>query len=163
VPVTTEVVVTKVERIVEVRATASSGVPSVVEMLDRLTLEPPRHPLDEQVEVVGETYLIKGIKKVFREHKRPIGAAGVTLEDVQCVLVPEPWNPHDIKAVAVMVGRNHVGYQEAALAADYSKALNRLAGEGFLVTGEARIWAQSDAGVVRARVTILIPEADELS
>ncbi|AYE96966.1 hypothetical protein C0J29_21400 [Mycobacterium paragordonae] len=30
-----------------------------------------------------------------------------------------------------------------------------------LATGEARIWAKSDDGMMRARVTILIPEASE--
>jgi hypothetical protein len=36
--------------------------------------------------------------------------------------------------------------------------LLRLAASGVLTTGMARIWAKTDAGVVRARVTLLLPE-----
>jgi hypothetical protein len=73
--------------------------------------------------------------------------------------VPEPWNPHDSNAVAVVVGDQHVGYLPAELAADYAVPLGRLVARGVLATGTGRIWALSDGGVVRARVTVLIPEA----
>jgi len=127
-----------------------------------MNLEPPRHPLDEQVEVAGETYHVKGIKKVFREHKMPIQDRGSTLEDVPCILAPEPWNPHDPDAVAVMIGLHLVGYLPAELACDYAQPLARLASGGWLATGVARLWAKTDAGVVRARVTVMIPEAEQL-
>jgi len=141
-----EVVVAEVQPAVEVRArAAASAEPSLAGLADRLTLLVPRHPLEEQVEVVGETYRAKDIKRVFRERNRPIGATGATLQNVECILVPEPWNPQDSNAVAVMVGRHHVGYLAADLAGGYAESLNRLAGEGFLVTGEARIWAKTDA------------------
>jgi Protein of unknown function (DUF2510) len=139
----------------------ASGMPTLVGLVAGARLEPPRHPLDEQVEVAGETYHVKGIKKVFREHRRPITDAGCTLEDVQCILAPEPWNPHDSAAVAVMVGQHQVGYLPADLACQYARPLAVLASGGVLATGLARIWAQTNAGVVRARVTILIPEADQ--
>jgi hypothetical protein len=141
--------------------TFASRMPTLVELVARARLEPPRHPLDEQVEVAGETHHVKGIKKVFREHRMPITDAGCTLEDVQCILAPEPWNPHDSSAVAVMVGQHQVGYMPAELACHYARPLAALASGGVLATGLARIWAQTNAGVVRARVTILIPEADQ--
>jgi hypothetical protein len=138
-----------------------SRMPTLAEAVGRCRLEPPRHPLDEQVEVAGETFHVKGIKKVFRESGMPITDAGSTLEDVQCILAPEPWNPHDSAAVAVMVGLHQVGYLPGELARQYARPLAALAGGGVLATGLARIWAKTDAGVVRARVTILIPEAHQ--
>jgi hypothetical protein len=54
-------------------------------------------PLDEQVEVVGEQYYPKEIRKLFRECSLPITSAGSTLEDEVCYLVPEPWNPHRLE------------------------------------------------------------------
>ena len=135
--------------------------PSLAEVVSRMRLEVPRHPLDEQVELAGETFAIKGIKKVFREHKMPIHDDGSTLEDLQCILAPEPWNPHDTNAVAVMVGAHQVGYLPADLARDYARPLAALANSGVLATGSARIWAKTDAGVARARVTVLIPEAEQ--
>jgi hypothetical protein len=124
-------------------------------------LEEPRYPLEEQVEVVGETYRAKDIRRVFAEAGMPITESGVTLKSVRCILVPEPWNEHDPNAVAVMVGQNHVGYLAADLAASYTDGLLSIARLGSLATGEARIWAKSDDGIIRARVTILIPEASQ--
>src|SRR5262249_7547590 len=67
-------------------------------------------PLDEQIEIVGEQFYPKEIRKLFRECGMPITAAGCTLESEVCFLVPEPWNPHDPNAVAVMVRTFHVGH-----------------------------------------------------
>ena len=73
-------------------------------MQREMELDRPRQwPLDEQVEVVGEQFYAKEIRKLFVECGLPITAAGVTLENEPCFLVPEPWNPHDPNAVAVMV------------------------------------------------------------
>jgi hypothetical protein len=133
----------------------------LADLVAAATLEGPRYPLEEQIEVVGETYRIKDIRRVFKEAGMPITERGVTLESVRCILVPEPWNEHDPNAVAVMVGQNHVGYLDAELAASYTDGLQRLARLGRLTTGEARIWVKSDDGIIRARVTILIPEASQ--
>jgi HIRAN domain-containing protein len=76
-------------------------------------------PLDEQIEIVGEQFYSKEIRKLFRECGMPITAAGCTLESEMCFLVPEPWNPHDPNAVAVMVRTFHVGHLPAALAMGY--------------------------------------------
>ncbi|WP_231124266.1 HIRAN domain-containing protein [Mycobacterium colombiense] len=133
----------------------------LAEVVAAATLEEPRYPLEEQVEVVGETYRAKDIRRVFEEAGMPITESGVTLKSVRCILVPEPWNEHDPNAVAVMVGQNHVGYLAADLAASYTDGLLSIARLGSLATGEARIWAKSDDGIIRARVTILIPEASQ--
>lgn len=142
------------------RANGQSSSP-LADIVAAATLEEPRYPLEEQIEVVGETYQIKGIRRVFEEAGMPITENGVTLKSVLCILVPEPWNEHDPNAVAVMIGHNQVGYLAAELAASYTGGLQRIARLGRLTTGEARIWAKSDDGIIRARVTILIPEASQ--
>ncbi|MGX9670838.1 DUF2510 domain-containing protein [Mycobacterium sp. HM-7] len=131
----------------------------LADIVSAATLEEPRYPLEEQIEVVGETYRAKDIRRVFADAGMPITERGVTLKSVRCILVPEPWNEHDPNAVAVMIGQNHVGYLAAELAVSYTDGLQRIARLGSLTTGEARIWAKSDDGIIRARVTILIPEA----
>lgn len=138
------------------------ALPSLGDIVQQLSHEPLRHPLDEQVELAGETFAVGGIKKVFREHKVPITSEGTTIEEASCVLVPERWNPHDPHAVAVLVGLHQVGYIPAALAKNYSPPLLRLASSGALVTGVARIWAKDESGMLRARVTALLPEASTL-
>jgi hypothetical protein len=143
----------------EKRIKLAVSAPTVSAMIADLQLERPRQPLDEQVEVAGETFHVKGIKRVFADAGLPILSKGSTLDSVECILVPEPWNPHDQNAVAVAVGNHQVGHLPAELAIDYSAALLVLASNGYLATGEARIWAKSDSGLVRARVTVLIPEA----
>jgi hypothetical protein len=135
------------------------SMPSIEQLLAELSLEAPRHPLDEQVEVAGETHHIASIKKVFRGRSLPISARGTEINEAACVLVPEPWNAYDSNAIAVAIDGHQVGHLPAEVAADYSHPLAGLASTGLLVTGQARLWAKDDSGVVRARVTILIPEA----
>lgn len=90
----------------------------------------------------------------------PITAAGCTLESEECFLVPEPWNEHDPNAVAVMVRTFHVGHLPAALARRYHGRLIPYAQRRQLVTGNARIWSKLESGsMVRARVTVVVPEA----
>ena len=85
-----------------------------------MQLEAPRHPLGEQIEVAGETHHIKDIKRVYEGIGLPITSAGATIDEIECVLVPEPWNPHDSNAVAVAVGTNHVGYLPGEMAENYA-------------------------------------------
>jgi hypothetical protein len=59
-----------------------------------------------------------------------------------------------------MVGVHHVGYIPADMSSDYSEVLCPMAGNGTVVTGQARIWAKDDGGVIRARVTVLVPAVD---
>ena len=74
--------------------------------------------------------------------------------------MPEPWNPHDPSAVAVMVRTFQVGHLPAALARRYHGHLIPYAQRRQLVTGHARIWGQLESGgMVRARVTVVVPEA----
>lgn len=116
-------------------------------------------PLDEQVEAAGEQYYPKEIRKLFRECGLPITPAGNVLEDEVCYLVPEPWNPHDPNAVAVMVRSYQVGHLPAELAKRYHPRLIWYAQQRQLVTGVARVWSKLESSaMVRARVTIAVPE-----
>ena len=126
-------------------------------------VEEPRHPLDVQVEAVGQPQHINEIRRAFRAHRVPITAAGSTLKDVHCILVPEHWNEDDANAVAVRVGVNHVGYIPADLAGEYSPGLLRLAESGRVASCLAHIWAQTDNGVIRAQVTVQMPAAAAFS
>jgi hypothetical protein len=137
--------------------------PTVEEILAGCHHEDPRHPLEEQLEVSGETHYPKGIRRVFEHNSMPIGPHGSTLESLGCVLVPNPWNPHDPNAVAVCVDGHQVGHLPAEICGTYSPALLALGRRQILVSGEARVWAKDDKGIVRARVTILIPAAIALS
>jgi hypothetical protein len=117
-------------------------------------------PLDEQIEIVGEQFYPKEIRKLFRECGMPIMAEGSTLDPETCFLVPEPWNPHDPKAVAIMVRSFQVGHLPADLARRYHARLIPYAQQHKLVTGTARIWSKLEpGGMVRARVTVCVPEA----
>jgi hypothetical protein len=131
--------------------------PTLEQMVGQMRHEPFREPLEEQIEVVGETYHVKGISRVFADMSIAVTDSGATIEDLQCLLVPEPWNPHDPNAVAVTVGPHHVGYIPAEMAVNYAPPLLKLAATNTLLTGIARIWAKTDAGMMRARVTIKIP------
>jgi hypothetical protein len=71
-------------------------------------------------------------------------------------LVPEPWNPHDSNAVAVAAGTNHVGYLPSEMAEIYAEPLLHLAKLSRLVTGQARIWALDEGGIVRARRAVVM-------
>jgi hypothetical protein len=50
-----------------------------------MQLEGPRHPLEEQIEVAGETYHVKGIKRVYKEIGLPITSSGANIENIECV------------------------------------------------------------------------------
>lgn len=152
-------------RLLERVATVTQPVeaPTVASVVASMRHEPPREPLAEQVEVVGETYRASDTRNLFEGLGLPITNKGVTAEELTCLLVPEPWNEHDPNAVAVAIGTHHVGYLPAALAAEYAHALLNLGRTNALATGQARIWAKEERGIVRARVTILIPPAEAFS
>ena len=59
-----------------------------------------------RLEVVGESYRQDAIRSAAESSAISLGGR----TPVQAVLRPEPDNPHDQNAIAVMVGRWHVGY-----------------------------------------------------
>lgn len=141
---------------------ASAERPNLAQIVNQLRIDDTARELDEQVEVAGETYYSRQIKAVFRGAGTPIASTGSTLRNMDCVLVPDPWNEHDENAVAVFIEGQQVGHLPATLAADYALPLRQIAEGGLLVPGEARIWAKDDGGIIWARVTLLIPAALDL-
>ena len=135
---------------------------NVVAIASQMPLDPRPRTLDEQIEVAGETHHTRQIRAIFRESQAIIEPKGTTLRGLTCVLVPEPWNDYDENAIAVVIGNQQVGHIPAELAEDYSPPLRAIAQAGFLVAGDARIWAKVDDGMVWARVTIAVPAADTL-
>lgn len=137
--------------------------PSVSELASRLTVDDRPRPLDEQVEVAGETYYVREIKALYADDGVTIAAGkGATMKDLTCLLVPDPWNDFDANAVAIVINGHQVGHLPAELAASYSAPLLRLAEAGLVVPGQARVWAKGEGGMVRARVTLLVPAVEHL-
>jgi hypothetical protein len=120
-------------------------------------------PLDELIEVTGEERYPKEIRKLFRECGVPITLAGNALEGEVCLLVPEPWNPLDPNAVAVLVRGYQVGHLPAVIARRYYPPLLAYAQQRQLVTGMARVWSRLESGAtLRARATVTVPVAELL-
>ncbi len=61
--------------------------------------------------------------------------------DLLAQLRPEPENPYDANAVAVIIKGNHVGYLPRETAAEYQPVLARIVEAGYAPTIQARIWA----------------------
>lgn len=134
--------------------------------LNGMKAEQRREPCDTHLELVGVSACIDGIRQVFDEHFRGqkvkrITKTGRRLDDLDCVLVPEPEPASGGAAprVAVIVGSARVGYLGARDAASYHSLLARLAHEHHLLaSGTASVWAQlQDDQRIKARVSILVP------
>ncbi|MBF0671772.1 MAG: hypothetical protein IR160_04215 [Salinibacterium sp.] len=104
----------------------------------------------EDLEVSGESYYRAGIGKIFRGLGRVEG--GVTMQTAH--LVPDPKNQYDRNAVRVLVLGEQVGHvpQESSFA--IARLCNGV-GRGNVASVSARIWARSDGGTWRSRVTLM--------
>lgn len=89
-------------------------------------------------EVVGESHYLSHIKAVLGEAHKPEGAEHV----MPALLTPEPNNPHDHNAVAVIIAGQKVGYLSRDEAPPYSQVLRRLSDQGLVGQVQARIWAR---------------------
>lgn len=90
------------------------------------------------VDVVGESYHEAEIRRVLG----PVTEHG-TEKVCQARLVPEPNNPHDPNAVAVMIGSDLVGYLARDLATAYQPMLLGLASVGKEAVIPCRIYANN--------------------
>lgn len=129
-----------------------------------LHAEPRRSPCDTRLELVGVGACIDGVEQVFDEHfhgqrVKRITKAGRSLEDLDCVLLPESGTEGNALGIAVLVGSHLVGHLSAKDAAAYHSHLARLAREDHLLaSGAASIWAQlQDNQRVKARVVVQFP------
>lgn len=116
-------------------------------------------PRTQQLEVAGEWYRAESLRTLFNRHAT-VSDAGAEIR-LDAVLVPDPSNPFDKRAVAVFVDGLHVGYMERSDAAAYHAAIAGLPGGELSVT--SRQWLRGTAQDTWARVTLSLPKPDQLS
>lgn len=116
-------------------------------------------PRTQQLEVAGEWYRAGNLRTLFTRHAK-VCDAGAEIR-LEAVLVPDPSNPFDKRAVAVFVDGLHVGYMERSDAATYHSAIARLPGGELAVP--SRQWLRGTAQDTWARVTLSLPKPDQLS
>lgn len=116
-------------------------------------------PRTKQLEVAGEWYRATDLRKLFTKHAK-VSESGAEIR-LPAVLVPDPANPHDARAVGVFVDRLHVGYMERPDAQKYHRAIAALPrGE---LTVSSRQWLRATADDTWARVTLSLPEPSHLT
>lgn len=124
--------------------------------LTTLRVEPPREPLDREVDVVAERDHRTAIARVLDTHRgnTALPKRGRQAVGVSCVLVPQPDHSRGPHTVVVLVDGLQVGYLEAKAARDYSDVLLRHAQVArTLASGLATVGDQQG----RPRVTLSMP------
>ena len=115
-------------------------------------------PRTQQLEVAGEWYRADNLRTLFARHAK-VSDSGAEIR-LAAVLVPDPFNPFDNRAVAVFVDGLHVGYMERADAADYHAAIVDLPGGELRVP--SRQWLRGTSQDTWARVTLSLPKPEHL-
>lgn len=129
---------------------------------------PPGRPVEPwgrcgQLEVEGEFARPDAVKTLLGhlgDFHKPDGAER---SDVEAVLLPDPENPFDPKAVAVYLENHHVGYLSRDDARRYAQALDAATREGLYFRTRGRLWGSSSGhsgrGVV-ARANVWLPQPE---
>jgi hypothetical protein len=141
----------------KVTTAAPAGAPTFEQIAAACRDEAPRQPLSATVQALIGPQHVDPVRRVFADAAIPITGAGATLER-PCRLVPNPWNPADPAAVAVLVGIHLVGQLPPDAAASYGPKLVALSQQQLLATGTASFTASYDGTVVSARATLSLPE-----
>jgi hypothetical protein len=115
-------------------------------------------PRTQQVEVAGEYYRAENLRVLFARHAR-VSESGAEIR-LAAVLVPDPLNPYDKRAVAVFVDDLHVGYMERPDARNYHGAIAKL--PGGELTAPSRQWLRGMTNDTWARVTLSLPKPEHL-
>ncbi|MCW2842330.1 MAG: hypothetical protein JWN22_246 [Nocardioides sp.] len=115
-------------------------------------------PRTQQLEVAGEWYRAANLRALFAKHAK-VSESGTEIR-LRAVLVPDPTNPFDGKAVAVYVDGMHVGYMERPDAKKYHHHIAKLSGGELVVT--SRQWLRASVDDTWARVTLSLPLPDQL-
>lgn len=115
-------------------------------------------PRTQQLEVAGEWYRAKSLRTLFTRHAK-VSDSGAEIR-LNAVLVPDPSNPFDARAVAVFVDGLHVGYMERSDAAKYHSVIAKLPGGELTVP--SRQWLRGTDQNTWARVTLSLPKPDHL-
>jgi hypothetical protein len=105
-----------------------------------LDLLKAKSPDSTQRRVEGEPVNIEIVGELaYQEHIRRVSRAADSGE-FEIVLRPEPRNPHDRNAVAVLAEGQPVGYLPRAMAAVWQPALLKAAAKGYAVIGTAEVF-----------------------
>lgn len=158
-----------IERSVQRDFGRSSGAPDLRRVQPKPTVEhaPPSpagaaqeawSPRTEQLEVAGEWYRAKDLRRLFTKHAK-VSESGTEIR-LPATLVPDPTNPFDARAVAVFVDELHVGYMERADAQKYHQPIADLPGKELVVT--SRQWLRASGSDTWARVTLSLPQPEHL-
>jgi hypothetical protein len=115
-------------------------------------------PRTQQLEVAGEWYRADNLRTLFKRHAK-VSDSGAEVR-LAAVLVPDPANPYDKRAVAVFVDDLHVGYMERPDASKYHDAIVKLPGGELTVP--SRQWLKGTAQDTWARVTLSLPKPEHL-
>lgn len=115
-------------------------------------------PRTQQVEVAGEWYRAENLRALFARHAK-VSESGAEVR-LAAVLVPDPSNPYDRRAVAVFVDDLHVGYMERPDARTYHDAIAKLPGGELTVP--SRQWLRGTTQDTWARVTLSLPKPEHL-
>lgn len=115
-------------------------------------------PRTRQLEVAGEWYRIQNLRTLFRRHAE-LSEEGAEIH-LPAVLVPDPENPKDPRAVAVFVDGLHVGYMERGDAKHYHRQIAKL--PSGQLTVPSRQWLRETYDNTYARVTLSLPMHDQL-
>ena len=118
------------------------GALTVEQVADRCRDELPREPLSHQIPAVVLAEHVDPVRRVFAEAEQPITATDAELERA-CRLVPNPWNPADPTAVAVLVGPHRVARLPDDEAAAYGPALVALTQHQLLATVPPPWWRRT--------------------
>lgn len=116
-------------------------------------------PRTQQLEVAGEWYRAQNLRALFARHAN-VSESGAEIR-LPAVLVPDPSNPYDKRAVAVIVDGFHVGYLERSDARIYHDAIANLPGGELSVP--SRQWLRGTSQDTWARVTLSLPKPEHLA
>lgn len=103
----------------------------------------------DDVEVAGESYRRDAFARIFTAAGMPLGGQMMRVAAV----IPEPLEDHP-NAVAVYIEGLHVGYIPHGEAPEVRASAREQHQSGRHLTVPARVWASSEDGVWRARVTL---------
>lgn len=111
-----------------------------------------------RIEAVGETFRQDAYRNIFDGRPAFNSENGAEIYG-ELILIPDPANPHDHKAVAVWYQDNHIGYMSREEAANYHDKIAALDPSGALAV-DGRIWSRNVQGSVRSRVYFYLPDLD---
>ncbi|WNM25288.1 DUF2510 domain-containing protein [Demequina capsici] len=120
----------------------------------------PWGSMRDELEIVGEAYRPDAFRALW-DGQLPTNRNGAEFRDV-AQIVADFGNPYDSHALAVWVRGQHVGYFDRDTASEWAPYLRDVKRAGGYLEVPARVWAAAREDRVAARVTVRLPNPDEL-